>query len=182
MCFGLLAGLNIKSFFKQSGSVLSSSKLIMSGGRKVPEGHISSASISNTCFSHCADGAGAPTLSLYKQCCRSCLRAASPSAPGNRCTGATALMSLAVFLFIMPPVDAASAKVCIACACVSHLSMTQFPCTPSPCLLWLALGGSTPVRIAMQGAMHDTRFERYLHKMTDHALLARAASQFLPYM
>ena len=42
------------------------------------------------------------------------LAAASPTAPVPM-HWRYSLMSLAVFLFIMPPVDAASAKVCTAC-------------------------------------------------------------------
>lgn len=52
------------------------------------------------------------------------LAAASPSAPVPM-HWRYSLMSLAVFLFIMPPVDAASAKVCTACACVAESSMSE---------------------------------------------------------
>ena len=91
--------------------------------------HISSASISNTCFLTVQMELGTypePIQAVLQKL----LAAASPSAPVPM-HWRYSLMSLAVFLFIMPPVDAASAKVCIACACVSQLSMTQFPCTPS---------------------------------------------------
>ena len=54
------------------------------------------------------------------------LAAASPSAPVPM-HWRYSLMSLAVFLFIMPPVDAASAKVCTACACVDGIMHEQSP-------------------------------------------------------
>ena len=47
------------------------------------------------------------------------LAAASPSAPVPM-HWRYSLMSLAVFLFIMPPVDAASAKVCTVSACIAE--------------------------------------------------------------
>ena len=54
------------------------------------------------------------------------LAAAAPSAPVPM-HWRYSLMSLAMFLFIMPPIDAASAKVCTACAPVAEPGMASCP-------------------------------------------------------